>query len=135
MTPLVRPDIERHMVAKKKEILHHTFWKRMVTVPFSPFHLFAESNVIVYYSSMNYRDIITIDASKRGGQPTIRGMRITVYDILKMLASGMKPEDIVGDFPELTTDDIRAALSYASQREGETVFATHEITARSKHIA
>jgi len=135
MTPLVRPDIERHMVAKIRvpwRYYNTGFTKQLCL---SPFHLFAESNVIVYYSSMNYRDIITIDASKRGGQPTIRGMRITVYDILKMLASGMKPEDIVGDFPELTTDDIRAALSYASQREGETVFATHEITARSKHIA
>ena len=84
---------------------------------------------------MNEEQIITIDPSKRGGQPTIRGMRITVYDVLKMLASGMKPSEIVGDFPELTEDDIRATLSYASKRESDMVFATHETTARPEHFA
>lgn len=83
---------------------------------------------------MDYRKIITIDAGKRGGQPTIRGMRITVYDVLKMMASGMTPEDIMDDFPELTVDDIRATLAFASRREGE-MFVTHETTARSKHFA
>ena len=62
---------------------------------------------------MDYRKIISIDVGKRGGQPTIRGMRITVYDVLKMMASGMTPADIMDDFPELTADDIRAALTYA----------------------
>ena len=84
---------------------------------------------------MDYKKIITIDAGKRGGQPTIRGMRITVYDVLKMMASGMTQEDVMDDFPELTVDDIRAALTFASQREGGTVFAMHETTARSKHFA
>jgi len=66
---------------------------------------------------MRYQDIITIEQGKRGGQPTIRGMRITVYDVLKMLASGMSKEQSVSDFPELTPDDIQAVLSYASDRE------------------
>ena len=90
---------------------------------------------IAYYSTMDYRKIITIDSGKRGGQPTIRGMRITAYDVLKMMASGMTPENIMDDFPELTTDDIRAALTFASRREGETVFATHETATRSEHLA
>lgn len=66
---------------------------------------------------MNYRDIITIETGKRGGQPTIRGLRITVYDVLKMLASGMNEKQILSDFPDLTKTDINAVLSYASQRE------------------
>ena len=66
---------------------------------------------------MNYRDIITTEADKRGGQPTIRGLRITVDDILKMLASGMNKEDILNDFPELTRADIRAVLEYALSQE------------------
>ena len=66
---------------------------------------------------MKHDNIITIDPGKRGGKPTIRGMRITVYDILKMLASGMSFDDVLGDFPELTREDILAALSFASERE------------------
>ncbi len=80
---------------------------------------------------MSEQSIITIDSERRGGQPTIRGMRITVYDVLKMLASGMKTEEILSDFPELTEDDIRAALEYASKREGTVTFAaTHEASPR-----
>ena len=66
---------------------------------------------------MNYRDVITIEPGKRGGKPCIRGMRITVYDILGWLAAGMSNEQIVEEFPELTVDDIRAALAYAADRE------------------
>jgi uncharacterized protein (DUF433 family) len=84
---------------------------------------------------MNYKDIITIQAGKRGGQPTIRGMRITVYDILKMLASGMSEKKILSDFPELTKHDIKAALSYASERERFLTIAANEITYRPKHFA
>ena len=58
---------------------------------------------------MNYRDIITIEPGKRGGKPCIRGMRITVYDVLDYLASGMSHEEILSDFPYLTNDDILAA--------------------------
>lgn len=66
---------------------------------------------------MDYRTIITIEPGKRGGKPCIRGMRITVYDVLDYLASGMTQEDILKDFPYLTTEDIQACLSYAADRE------------------
>ena len=66
---------------------------------------------------MNYRDILTIEPGKRGGQPCIRGLRITVYDILEYLASGMSPQDIVSDFDYLTLEDIHACLAYAADRE------------------
>ncbi len=61
---------------------------------------------------MDYNEIITIEAGKRGGKPSIRGMRITVYDILSWLASGMDRQEIISDFPELNDDDITAALNY-----------------------
>ena len=69
---------------------------------------------------MNYRDIITIEPGKRGGKPCIRGMRITVYDILEYLASGMSIPEILDDFPDLTQTDILASLSYAAAREKQT---------------
>ncbi|KKS75473.1 hypothetical protein A3J20_00300 [Candidatus Gottesmanbacteria bacterium RIFCSPLOWO2_02_FULL_42_29] len=72
---------------------------------------------------MKYKNIITINAGRRGGQPTIRGMRITVYDVLKMLASGMTRNEILEDFPELTKDDIKAVLTYASDRERSSIIA------------
>jgi len=73
---------------------------------------------------MDYRQFITIEAGKRGGRPCIRGMRISVYDILGWLASGMTPEQIVGEYPELTLADIRAALAYAADREHRLVVAS-----------
>lgn len=66
---------------------------------------------------MDYKNFITIDPDKRSGKPCIRGLRITVYDILEYLASGMKEEEILDDFPELTKDDIRASLQFAADRE------------------
>jgi len=66
---------------------------------------------------MDYRKFITIESGKRGGKPCIRGMRITVYDVLDYLASGMTQEEILQDFPYLTRDDILACLSYAADRE------------------
>jgi len=66
---------------------------------------------------MSYRDIVTIESGKRGGKPCIRGMRITVYDVLEYLAAGMSHQEILQDFPYLTEDDIRACLSYAADRE------------------
>ena len=62
-------------------------------------------------------DIITIEPAKRGGKPCIRGLRITVYDVLEYLASGMTETQILNDFPDLTVDDIRACLSFAADRE------------------
>lgn len=69
---------------------------------------------------MDYREIITIEPGKRGGRPCIRGMRITVYDILEYLASGMSIAEILDDFPFLTQEDVLAALSYAAEREKHT---------------
>jgi uncharacterized protein (DUF433 family) len=66
---------------------------------------------------MSYRDIITIEAGKRGGRPCVRGLRITVYDVLGWLAAGMSENQILADHPDLTTDDIRACLEYAAERE------------------
>jgi len=68
-----------------------------------------------------YQDIITVEPGKRGGQPSIRGMRITVADVLSYLASGMSEDQILSDFPELTREDIRACLSYAADRERQTL--------------
>lgn len=70
---------------------------------------------------MRYQDIITIEPGKRGGKPCIRGMRITVYDVLSYLASGMTYEEILDDFPYLTQEDILACLSYAADRERQTL--------------
>jgi uncharacterized protein (DUF433 family) len=70
---------------------------------------------------MDYKGIITIEAGKRGGKPCIRGMRITVYDILGYLASGMDYQEILADFPYLTMEDILACLQYAAERERYTV--------------
>lgn len=67
--------------------------------------------------SMDYSHIITIEPGKRGGKPCIRGMRITVYDVLEYLASGMTEDEILADFSELTRDDIRACLAFAADRE------------------
>jgi len=66
---------------------------------------------------VNYEGIITVEPDKRGGKPCIRGMRITVYDVLEYLASGMTQEEILGDFPELTGEDIKACLTFAADRE------------------
>jgi uncharacterized protein (DUF433 family) len=66
---------------------------------------------------MDYRHLITIEPGKRGGKPCIRGMRITVYDVLEYLASGMSEDDILRDFPDLTREDIRACLAFAAERE------------------
>lgn len=66
---------------------------------------------------MQFKDIITIEPGKRGGKPCIRGMRITVYDVLEYLASGMSEQEILSDFPYLTKEDILASLSFAATRE------------------
>jgi uncharacterized protein (DUF433 family) len=66
---------------------------------------------------MDYESIITIEPGKRSGKPCIRGLRITVYDILEYLASGMSEDDILRDFPDLTREDIRASLAFAADRE------------------
>jgi uncharacterized protein (DUF433 family) len=71
----------------------------------------------------SYQHIVTVEPGKRGGRPCIRGMRIAVADILGWLASGMSHAEIIADFPELTEEDIRAALAYAADRERRIVIA------------
>ncbi len=66
---------------------------------------------------MDYHQTITIEPDKRSGKPCIRGLRITVQDVLEYLAGGMTAEEIIADFPELTLHDIRACLAYAADRE------------------
>jgi uncharacterized protein (DUF433 family) len=66
---------------------------------------------------MDYHKIITIVPGKMGGKPCVRGMRITVYDVLDYLASGMSEAEILHDFPDLTAEDLRACLAFAADRE------------------
>ncbi|MFZ4683375.1 MAG: DUF433 domain-containing protein [Terrimicrobiaceae bacterium] len=72
---------------------------------------------------MDYRERITIEPGKRGGKPCIRGLRITVYDVLEYLASGMSHGQILEDFPFLVEDDIRACLAFAADAGRRTSFA------------
>ena len=67
--------------------------------------------------SLDFSRIITVEPGKRGGKPCIRGLRITVYDVLEFLASGMSNDEILADFPDLRRDDIRACLAFAADRE------------------
>ena len=66
---------------------------------------------------MRWRDRIVVDPEVRSGKPCVKGTRITVYDILEYLAGGMSEDEILGDFPDLALDDIRAALAFAAARE------------------
>lgn len=66
---------------------------------------------------MDWKNHITLDPEKCGGKPCVRGLRITVYDVLEYLASGMSAENILKDFPDLTHEDIRACLAFAADRE------------------
>lgn len=70
---------------------------------------------------MSYQGIITIEPGKRGGKPCVRGLRITVSDVLGWLAAGMSHQEILDDYPELTEQDIRACLAYAADRERRLV--------------
>jgi len=72
---------------------------------------------------IDFRTIITLEPGKRGGTPCVRGLRITVQDVLEWLANSMSVDDILGEYPELVRDDILACLAYAAERErhGATV--------------
>jgi uncharacterized protein (DUF433 family) len=77
----------------------------------------AERWLVTESEGMTYSDIITIEPGKRGGKPCVRGLRITVYDVLEYLASGTLHADILRELPDLTEEDIRACLAYAADRE------------------
>ena len=72
-------------------------------------------------TTVDYHDIITIEPGKRSGKPCIRGLRITVYDVLDWLAEGMSRDEIIDDFPELNPDDITACLLFAADRERRSI--------------
>lgn len=74
-----------------------------------------------YHWAYGLPKVITIEPGKRSGKPCIRGLRITVYDVLEYLASGMSEAEILADFPDLTTEDIRACLAFAADRERRMV--------------
>jgi len=79
---------------------------------------YCRNNVYgIPFPSVDYSQIITIEPGKRSGKPCIRGMRITVYDVLEYLASGMTEDEILADFSELTREDIKACLAFAADRE------------------
>lgn len=71
--------------------------------------------------TMELLDRITVEPGKRGGKPCVRGLRITVYDVLGWLAAGMTEQEILADYPELVSEDIRACLTYAAEREHRIV--------------
>jgi uncharacterized protein (DUF433 family) len=66
---------------------------------------------------MNWQERISVNPAVRSGKPCIKGTRITVYDVLEYLAGGMSEDQILGDFPDLTRDDVRASLAFAAARE------------------
>jgi uncharacterized protein (DUF433 family) len=70
---------------------------------------------------MDYSQIITIEPDKRSGQPCIRGLRMTVQDVLEYLAGGMTADEVLTDFPDLTAEDIRACLAMAPDRNSKTL--------------
>ena len=70
---------------------------------------------------MNYHDYITIEPNKRGGKPCVRGLRITVYEVLEDLASDMTEEQILEDFPDLTPEDLKACIAFAADRERKLI--------------
>jgi uncharacterized protein (DUF433 family) len=70
---------------------------------------------------MNWRNFITFEPGKRGGKPCIRGMRITVQDVMSYFAAGMSREEILHDFPYLTNDDLNACFAYVADREAHQV--------------
>jgi uncharacterized protein (DUF433 family) len=72
---------------------------------------------------VDYRKLITIEPGKRGGKPCVRGLRITVGDVLGWLAAGMTPQEILADYPDLTSEDIQASLAFAADRERHTMIA------------
>lgn len=73
---------------------------------------------------MEYRAHIVVDPQVRFGKPTVRGTRITVGDVLSYLAAGMSEDDILGEFPQLSREDIRACLAFAAERERRLVSAS-----------
>lgn len=81
------------------------------------FYLITFDRTLEEWKEMDYSNIITIESGKRSGKPCIRGLRITVGDVLGYLASGMTIDEVLDDFPDLTRDDILACFAYAADTE------------------
>ena len=73
--------------------------------------------LILTFFTMDYRHYITIEPDKRGGKPCVRGLRITVYEVLEYLASEMTEAEILEDFPDLTREDLKACIAYTADRD------------------
>ena len=73
--------------------------------------------------NMDYHKLITLEPGKRAGKPCVRGMRITVYDVLSYLAAGTSEQQLLEEFPYLTHEDVLACLSFAADREQHTLYA------------
>ena len=91
---------------------------------------FDATALTLYGLAVDYSKIITVEPGKRSGKPCIRGLRMTVYDVLDYLASGMTREQILRDFPYLTEEDIQACLAFAADRERRTSFVAGEAPVR-----
>lgn len=74
-------------------------------------------------ADQSWRSLITVEPGKRAGKPCVRGMRITVYDVLSYLAAGMTTDEVLADFPYLTAEDVRACLAFAAERERRMLVA------------
>jgi uncharacterized protein (DUF433 family) len=85
--------------------------------------------------SERWRSRITVEPGKRGGRPCIRGMRITVYDVLAYLAAGMTVAEVLDDFPYLTREDIQACFAFAAEREQSTLRPSHKAAVRPESTA
>ena len=96
----------------------------------SPGDEFDATTLTVYGLAVDYSKIITIEPGKRSGKPCIRGLRITAYDVLDYLASGMTHEEILRDLPYLTEEDIQACLAFAADRARRTSFVAGEASVR-----
>ena len=99
-------------------------WKQGAENPESYRGLIVSHPESIQAGVMDYSKIITIEPGKRSGKPCIRGMRITVQDVLEYLAGGMTEDEIVRDFPELTREDIKACLAFAADRERKLFVAS-----------
>ena len=83
-----------------------------------------EIHPLISESTINYWDYITVEPNKRGGKPCVRGLRITVYEVLEYLASEMNEQEILADFPDLTREDLKACIAYAADHERRMMVAS-----------
>lgn len=117
------PDWKNWWLAETARAIEFKKWHLYLTVESGGYPVGQASAGVVRegVGDFDYRKIITLEPGKRGGKPCIRGMRITVGDVLGWLAAGMSHDEIRSDFPEVTEDDIRACLAFAAEKESHAV--------------